>query len=430
VVRGFLPDLRDTLVSGPRDDLPMPASGSAAFMGAQLRPDLVPAEVSADVRLAVERVRLALGRPALPSTAVQEALHGIPLEVSIAELLEAPVRLEGRAVRVRGVAERAPGAGLVLLEGVARLRVTPSPEIAAVVDGASRGWTGEEVEVAGVVRRVAGSAAEGPPDHEVVFWEYESPDAGEPRDEVRTVSVRDVVERAEALAGQTVRVVGNFRGRNLHGDLAGRGPRGAWVLKARRHAVWVTGHGPSGRGFRLDPRLVDDTTRWVEVVGTVETREGRAVLRARRVALAAPAAFVWNGPRLRMSDPRPDVVFTLPVAGEEAPAHDARLLVQFSAYMDEESFVGRVRVRCAGPGDEHGRDASRARWSYDAVRRALLVDPGESLPAGGAVEVQLLPGIEDVHGSPLEAASGAPASPVRALRWRVASGAAALGGTP
>jgi hypothetical protein len=308
--------------------------------------------------------------------------------------------------------------------------VTPSPEIAAIVDAASRGWTGEEVEVAGVVRRSAASAAGGSPDHEVVFWEYAGPDTGETRDEVRTMSVRDVVERAAVLAGETVRVIGNFRGRNLHGDLDGPGPRGAWVLKAKRHAVWVTGHGPSGRGFRLDPRLVEATTRWLEVVGTVETREGRAVLRARRVALAAPTAFVWNGPRLRMSDPRPAVVFTLPVAGEEVPAHDARLLVQFSAYMDEESFAGRVRVRCGGPGEEPTRDAPRARWSYDAVRRALLVDPGEPLQPGGAVEVQFLHGIEDVHGAPLEAAGEATASPVRALRWRVASGSASLRATP
>ncbi len=387
VVRGFLPDLRDTFVSGPRDVTPMPASGSAAFMGAQLRPDLVPAEVSADVRLAVERVQRALGRRAVPSAAVYEALHGSPIEVTVEELSASSAPLEGRAVRVRGVAEPLPGrGGIALVDGDSRVRVVPEPEVAPLVRVASRGWAGEEIEVAGVVRRTAG--ADGMPGHEVVFWQYEGPDAGPAPDEVRSVSLRDVVERADELAGQTVRVVGKFRGRNLFRDLDDPGPRGAWVLKAKRHAVWVAGHGPSGRGFRLNARLERDTTRWLEVVGTVESREGRPVLRARTVGLTVPATFVWNGPRLR-PDPHPDVVFTLPLADEEVTARDARLLVQFSAYMDEESFEDRVRVRC-GAGEVPDRDARRARWTYDDVRRVLIVDPGEPLRAGGSVEVRLL----------------------------------------
>jgi hypothetical protein len=149
------------------------------------------------------------------------------------------------------------------------------------------------------------------------------------------------------------------------------------------------------------------------------------VLRARRVSLAAPATFVWNGPRLRTSDPRPEVVFTLPVAGDEVPARDGRLLVQFSGYIDEESLEDRVRVRW-GAGPEPDHDAARARFTYDAVRRVLLVDPAEPLASGGSVELQLLPGIEDVHGAPLEGPPGAPpGAPARVLRWRVSSGAAA-----
>ena len=423
VVRGFLPGMRETFISGPRDDAPMPASGSAAFMGAQLRPDLVPAEVSADLRLAVERLRGALGRRAVPSAAVYEALHGVPLEVSVEELSASPALLEGRAVRVRGVAEPLAGrGGIALVDGDARVRVVPEPEIAALVRATSRGWAGEEIEVAGVVRRTGDVA--GTPGHEVVFWQYEGPDAGPAPDDVRAVSLRDVVERADELVGQTVRVVGKFRGRNLFRDLDDAGPRGAWVLKAKRHAVWVTGHGPSGRGFRLNPRLERDTTRWLEVVGTVERRDGHPVLRARTVGLAAPATFVWNGPRLR-PDPRPEVVFTLPLADEEVAAGDARLLVQFSAYMDEESFEGHVRVRI-GAGGAPDRDARRARWTYDDVRRVLVVDPGEPLRGGATVEVALLRGIADVYAAPFEPRPGSgPDDPAQVLRWHVAPGPAA-----
>jgi hypothetical protein len=215
-------------------------------------------------------------------------------------------------------------------------------------------------------------------------------------------------------------MVGKFRGRNLFHDLPEPGPEDAWVLKSGRHAAWIVGHGPSGRGFRLDPHLVRDTTRWLEVVGRVESRGGASVLRAKTVALTAPAAFVWNGPRLR-TNPRPEVVFTLPLADEDLPASGARLLVQFSAYMDEESFEGRVVLRYAG--EAAGRDLRRVRWSYDDVRRVLILDPGEPLRAGAVVEVLLLPGILDVHAAPLEPPPGAgPADPARVLRWRVSPG--------
>jgi len=417
--QGFGPELRDSFV-GP-DGFPMPVGGSAQFGGVQLRPDIVPAEVSSDVRLAVERVRRSLGRTALPSVAVYEALHGRPTEVGIAEIVATPGAFEGRAVRVRGVAASLPrGRGLELTDGDARLRAVPQPELAALVRAAAREWSGQEVEVAGVVRGGPGSV-DGPTP-EVGFWEYQGPDrAATPADDARTVTIRDLAERPAELAGQTVRLVGKFRGRNLFHDLKEPGPGGAWVVKSGRHAAWIVGHRPEGRGFRLDPFLVRDTTRWVEVVGQVETRDGVTFLRAKAVALSAPAAFVWNGPRLR-TDPRPEVVFTLPLADEDVPSSGAHLLVQFSAYMDEESFEGRVRLRYGSGGPELGR----VRWSYDDVRRVLVVDPGEPLRAGTEVEMLLMPGIADVFAAPLEPPTGAaPGDPARVLRWRVSSAASA-----
>lgn len=54
--------------------------------------------------------------------------------------------------------------------------------------------------------------------------------------------------------------------------------------------------------------------KWVEVVGRVETWKGNPVLRARTVALIAPASSIRRGPRLLTAE-RPEVVFTLPLAG-------------------------------------------------------------------------------------------------------------------
>jgi hypothetical protein len=426
IAQGFLPDFRNTLVTGPVDDAPLPPSGSAAFMGAQVRADLVPPEVAADVRLAAETVRRALGRTALPAARVYEALHGDAIEVSLDDLAAGAATLEGRAVRVRARVAAEPGGGLALVDGAARVPITPEPEVAALVRAAARGWHDREIEVTGVVRRT--SRADGPAPT-IAFWQFEGPDRDTaPAIDARTVSLRALVEQAAALSGQTLRVVGKFRGRNLFGDLPGPAPRGGWVIKAKRHAVWVVGRGPSGRGFHLNPALARDTTQWVEVVGTTEMLDGRPVLRARAVALAAPQTFVWNGPRLR-SDPHPDVVFTLPLLDEEASARDGRLLVQFSAYMDEETFEGRVRV-LLGRGSVPEREARRPRLTYDDVRRVLIVDPAEALPAGGVVEVRLLPGIEDVYGAVLAPSTGAGTDgAVAVLRWRVAS-AARADGTP
>jgi hypothetical protein len=417
VFEGLGPAVRDSL-AGP-DGFALPVGGAARFGGVQLRPDTVPPEIAADARVAVERVRQSLGRPAPPSVEVYEALHGRPVDVGLAEIVAAPGAFVGRAVRVRGIAVPLPrGPGFELTDGDARARVTPQPEIEALVRADVRAWSGQEVEVAGVVRRLPGFA-DGPT-LEVAFWECQGPDRVRPSDDVRTVTIRDLAERPADLAGQTVRVVGKFRGRNLFKDLPEPSPSGGWVLKSGRHAAWIVGHGPSGPGFRLDPHLMPDTTRWLEVVGRVETKDGRAVLRARAVALSAPATFVWSGPRLR-TDPRPEVVFTLPLADEDVPDSGARLLVQFSAYMDEESFEGRVRLRYGGEDD--GRELRRVRWSYDDVRRVLILDPGERLRQGAVIELLLLPGILDVHAAPLEPPpQAAPGEPARVLRWRVSPG--------
>jgi len=372
VQNGIAQGVRDAMVG--TDGAPLPVGGFAAFAGPQVRRDVVPLEVAADVRLGVDRMRQALGRAPVPSVELHEALHGPPVEVSIPELLAQPGPLEGRAVRVRGVVEQLPhGRGLVLGEEGGRVRIVPQPEIEAVVRSLLRDWLGQEVEVTGVLKR-AMAAADDAPTHEVGFWEYLGPDSGEASaDKARTVTIRDLVERPAEFGGQTVRVVGRFRGANLEHDLPPPRPRSAWVVKSARYAIWVTGHGPSGRGFALRNDLEADTHKWVEVVGRLEQKDGLTVLRASGVALGQPMAGLGLRRRL-LTSKQPDVVFTLPLAGAEAVPPDARFLVQFSTYMDEESFEGRVRLRY---GDAPAGDLPRFRWTYDDVRRTLVVEPGE-----------------------------------------------------
>jgi hypothetical protein len=397
------------------DDTGRTGFGFGSFDAPQRR--MAPVEVTADVRLAAERVRQALGRRPPPSVALYEALHGRPVDLSVAELLDEPAPLLGRAVRVRGVADPLPrGSGLRLRDEDAELRAVPQPELEALVQSAARDWRGREVEVTGVLSRTAGADAAAV---EVVFWEYLAPEAVQAAAvSAPTVSIRELIERCAELTGRTVRVVGRFRGRNLEQDLKQPGPRSAWVIQSGHHAIWVTGHRPAGRGFSLKPELSADTYKWLEVVGRLETQAGVPSLRATSVALSAPAASVLLGPRLR-TPAKPEVVFTLPLAGPDPVAADAVFLVQFSTYMDGESFEDRVRLRYGdqpAPSDVIGS----ARWRYDEAKRTLVVDPGAPLRAGASVELLLLPGIADAWLTPLPAAPGRESDPaLLVLRWQV-----------
>ncbi len=234
--------------------------------------------------------------------------------------------------------------------------------------------------------------------------------------------------------GQTVRVVGKFRGRNLYGDLPDRSQRNssAWVLKDDLFAVWVTGTKPKGLGFDLDPGLKLDTEKWVVVVGRPETSGAVTYLRALQVEVtSAPTSTTRAQPPPPLPElPKvpPVVVFSLPLDGEREVPTDGRFQVQFSKDMNEQSFKGRVVLRYVGrtlPGDE-GFDGPKL--SYDGGRRILTVEPGDLLRPGREIELILLPGIVDIDGLPLATRPGKPAgSAADILRFQVVRGALAGG---
>jgi hypothetical protein len=92
------------------------------------------------------------------------------------------------------------------------------------------------------------------------------------------------------FAGKKVTVVGQFRGRNLFGDLPTVSQRNTsdWVLKDGESAIWVTGKSPRGKGWSLDPAYKSDSSKWLEVVGKAEVVDGIVYLHASGVALATP----------------------------------------------------------------------------------------------------------------------------------------------
>ena len=367
----------------------------------------VPKEVVTDTQSAVDRIHDFLGRPAPPAAVLRETLYGPPTEIGVAAVLQAPAAYFGKAVRLRGRLEAAAGSTAYrLVDGDRSLAVVPEVELASFVQSqvGVGAWKDQTVELVGLFRRGEESVA-GPSGLVVSFWDCRASNVEAAPTEGQRTTLAALFADPAASVGETVRVVGKFRGRNLFGDLPQESMRfgGDWVIKDDRYALWVIGK-PAGAGFELDPRVPRDTSAWLEVVAKPVVHSGRLLLRARSIALVPPppGARVVPTRQLVGRDSPPAVVFSLPIDGE-AVAPEGRFVIQFSKQMDEESFTGRIRLRYAGTaGDGDFRVTAR----YDDVRRSLVVDPGTLLLVGKEVEVRLLAGIIDVDGMALEPRPG------------------------
>ena len=228
------------------------------------------------------------------------ALYGDPQWTPLEELLNGNAPLSG-AVRTRGILEAAPrqrGAvrryALSLpsnrsaLTVRARLPITPGTLIQDNFDFEADGLNMREIEVVGTFQGATGAdAASG---SGFWFWAYSAAPAGRSRASgAGLLAIEDLIARPANLFKETVRVRGQFRGKNLFGDLtAGGAPADGWVIKDGGYAVWVSGKRPKGNGWSLDPESRSDSVRWVEVEGKLEKRDGVTLLKAARVELVPP----------------------------------------------------------------------------------------------------------------------------------------------
>jgi hypothetical protein len=150
-----------------------------------------------------------------------------------------------------------------------------------------------EIEVVGTFEPPVGSDRSGPTSAApggFWFWAYSvgPAKASRARDRAGLLAVEDLVARPDRLAGEIVKVVGQFRGKNLFGDLDEDGPDDGWVIKDGAFAVWVVGKKPKGTGWSLDPASKGDTRRWVQVTGKLDRKGKVTQLKAMEVALVAP----------------------------------------------------------------------------------------------------------------------------------------------
>ena len=170
-----------------------------------------------------------------------------------------------------------------------------------------------------------------------------------------TPSLRALALEPWKFAGQTVTVTGNFRGRNLFGDLPDAPGKGRYdfIVRGGEGSVWVTGLRPRGSGFDFDVDRRIDSNRWLEVTGPLLHDRGLVRIEATKIALArrpiAASRQRDDGAPVSAAPPTPaEIVFNSPTEGETEVSPATSVRVQFSKGLAEASLAGRVRASYVG----------------------------------------------------------------------------------
>ena len=210
---------------------------------------------------------------------------------------------------------------------------------------------------------------------------------------VTTLNVRALALEPWRYDGQKVTVIGNFRGRNLFGDLPGApgSSRYDFVIRGAEGAVWVSGLRPRGRGFDLDIDRRVDTDQWIEVTGTVAHERGLVRIDATQLAAAKAPQVTTAAEEVDVPPPPPpplEVVFASPGEGEIDVAPGSALRIQFSRGLDPKSVAGSIRVSYVGAGPDAVPPPFQP--TYDAANRALTIRFTQPLERLRTVKVEIL----------------------------------------
>lgn len=218
-----------------------------------------------------------------------------------------------------------------------------------------------------------------------------------------TLTIRTLALEPWKYDGQSVTVVGQFRGRNLFGDQPGtpRVSTSDFVLKNGDASVWVTGLRPKGKGFDLNVEARVDSRYWLEVTGTVKAAGGLVRLEGTRVSETTQPDILTTereAPAPPPPSPPVEVVFSDPGADEGDVALTARLRVQFSRNIDPETLADQVRIAYATE-----TDLKVPEWKvrYDAGAHAVEISFARPLDADMPVKLDLLGGIRGFDKVPL-----------------------------
>ena len=216
--------------------------------------------------------------------------------------------------------------------------------------------------------------------------------------------LRAVAMEPSRFEDQEVSIIGQFRGRNLFGDLpeAPVQNRHSFVLRANDAALWVMGLQPKGRDFNFDPSRRLDSGRWVKVSGTVKTAKGLTWLEGTSIELTAEPQQTTEV-EIDLPPPPPvEVLFTAPTEGEADVLLTERIRMQLSRDLDPESLTDRIRLTYS-TADSKDRGEPQPpsipyTTNYVKENRALEIKPVEPFERFRLVTLEILPGVKGTDG--------------------------------
>ncbi len=215
------------------------------------------------------------------------------------------------------------------------------------------------------------------------------------------LTVRALALEPWRYEGQKVTVAGNFRGRNLFGDLPGAPGRSTYdfVIRGAEGAVWVSGQRPRGRGFDFDIDRRVDSDQWLEVSGIVMHDRGLVRIDATQLTLtkAPQVTETAEAPEAPPAPPPPlDIVFSSPSEDEVDVSASAPVRIQFSRGLDPKSLAGAIRVSYVGAAPDAVPPAFQV--TYDAANRAITVRFAQPLERLRTVRVEVLEALKAFDG--------------------------------
>jgi hypothetical protein len=222
-------------------------------------------------------------------------------------------------------------------------------------------------------------------------------------------AVRTIALEPSRFIDQRVTVSGQFRGRNLYGEVpqAPGMSKYDFVLHSADAAIWVTGIRPRGKGFDLDVGARVDTNRWLEVTGVVKSSKGLVWVEGTQLALATPFVETDDAPTAAPSvGPSPEVIFSAPTQDEADVALDTSVRMQFSRDLKPESIRDQVRVSYLLPeSTERGEPTAppiKFTANYVTLNRVLEIKFAQPLERFRTLKLELLEGITATDGATLK----------------------------
>ena len=222
--------------------------------------------------------------------------------------------------------------------------------------------------------------------------------------DVTTPPLRALAMEPARFDGQKVTITGQFRGRNLFGDLpeAPAQNRYQFVLRSGDAAVWVMGVQPKGKTFNFDPSKRIDTGRWVKVQGTVRTAKGLTWLDGTSIDLA-PAPEETTEVAIDLPPPPPvEILFTAPTEGEADVRSTERIRMQLSRDLDPATLKDHVRLTYSAADSKERGEAQPPSiaftTNYTKENRALEIRPTEPLERFRLVKMEILEGVKGTDG--------------------------------